>query len=125
MKRLRPVGFFRELDHGMPGGPSITDSRSGEAHTDETKIISYLSGGHLLIATPGVVRDVFSPDGPLIGSPHVMTDGDWAWPRDLPYYVQRYHVALPGDFVEHMRRNGWDVPPLGVPLTELMLEPEL
>lgn len=32
------------------------------------------------------------------------------WPLDLPYYVERYHVVVPDEFVEHMKRNEWRVP---------------
>ena len=41
-----------------------------------------------------------------------MTDGHWAWPDDLPAYVQKYHLALPEQFVQHARANNWQVPTL-------------
>jgi hypothetical protein len=124
MKQLRPVGFFRELRHGMPNGPSLHDAQSPTAHTNEQKIVTYLRSGHLFIATPGIVRDVLMPAGPVIGSPHVMTDGEWAWPNDLPYYVGQYHVALPAEFIDHMEANDWMAAPLVIARTELALQPE-
>jgi hypothetical protein len=41
-----------------------------------------------------------------------MTDGTWVWPSDLAFYVERYHVELPTDFVEHVRSCGWNPPQL-------------
>ena len=43
-----------------------------------------------------------------------LTDGVWAWPEGLWVYVKRYDVRLPSEFVEHMRRNGFVVPPVDV-----------
>ena len=40
------------------------------------------------------------------------TDGRWVWPRDLAYYVDTYHIVLPSEFVEHMRRGSWNPPSL-------------
>ncbi len=38
-------------------------------------------------------------------------DGIWAWYADLVYYVEKYHVRLPNEFMEHMKMNNWMVPP--------------
>jgi hypothetical protein len=40
----------------------------------------------------------------------VLTDGQYAWPSDLAYYVERYHVRLPDDFVSVIAAHGWRVP---------------
>jgi hypothetical protein len=42
----------------------------------------------------------------------IATDGRWVWPRDLAYYVGSYHLALPSEFVEHMRIGSWNPPSL-------------
>ncbi len=45
-----------------------------------------------------------------IGSPDILTDGIWAWPGDLPYYVKHYNVRLPCEFIAHAKTNDWKVP---------------
>ena len=37
------------------------------------------------------------------------TDGEWLWPGDLSYYVRKYALKLPEEFVETMQKNEWKV----------------
>ena len=108
--KLRAVGFFRELDHGLPHGSSLRGSMRDVPQPDEDKVISYLKNGVLFIFCPGVVSDVISGSRQVICAPHVLTDGAWAWPNDLSFYVEKYHVALPPEFTLRMKGNGWRVP---------------
>jgi hypothetical protein len=57
----------------------------------------------------------------VIGPPHVLTDGAYAWPADLPYYLRNYHVQLPTHFVIHIQRNDFQIP-AGVDVASLKLE---
>jgi hypothetical protein len=107
--KLKKVGFFRELRHGMLDGPLLRSLISEAPQENEQRIVSYLKGGVMFIATPAIVEDVLDP-GQLIGSPHILTDGVWAWSGDLPHYVEKYHVCLPSEFVAHMEKNNWAVP---------------
>lgn len=108
--KLKKVGFFRELRHGMPDGPELRSLLSPSPYEHEDRIAQYLRNGVLLIASPGVIEDVLSP-GQLIGGPHILTDGVWAWPSDLAHYVEKYHVRLPSEFTDHMAQRNWAVPP--------------
>lgn len=110
--KLKKVGFFRELPHGMPDAPLVATLISEAAQNNEGKIIEYLNNGILFIATTGFVEDVLMP-GRFICCPHILTDGIWAWPADFAYYVEKYHVKLPIEFVECMQKNNWSVPDKG------------
>ena len=59
--------------------------------------------------SPGLIPDVFQPTM-LAGARHIRTDGFYAWPDSLAYYVERYQVALPDELEEHMSARGWKVP---------------
>lgn len=119
--KLKKVGFFRELRHGEPDGPELRSLLSKVPQDDERRIVHYLRSGVVLIATPGFVEDVLSP-GQVVGSPDILTDGHWAWPGDLPHYVERYHARVPSEFVAHMVENRWAVPSEDtVPLDQLEL----
>jgi hypothetical protein len=107
--KLKRVGFFRELRHGAPDGPQLRSLIADLPQPDEARIVDYLKSGVVLIATPAFVEDVLTP-GQRIGSPHILTDGVWAWPGDLAHYVENYHVRLPEEFLTDMRRNNWTVP---------------
>lgn len=109
--KLKRVGFFSELRHGNPEGPSLKASVSAAAwHSEAARIASYLSEATVVRASPGLTTDVLSENAPVIGSLRILTDGVWAWPSDLAYFFRHYHVRLPEDFVAHMRENNWHPP---------------
>jgi hypothetical protein len=109
---LKPVGFFRELRHGDPDGPVLRDAvRDGPAG-DEQQVVAYLKDAPVLVASPGLVDDVLDGSRRRVAALHIRTDGVWMWPSDLPYYVETYHVQVPGEFVRHMRRQAWKPPRL-------------
>ncbi|HEX3764094.1 MAG TPA: hypothetical protein VHW23_35615 [Kofleriaceae bacterium] len=58
----------------------------------------------------GPVTDVLAPKGDYICAPNIHTDGAYAWPEDLAYYVERYHVALPPEFLAHLATAKWKAP---------------
>jgi hypothetical protein len=105
------VGFFREMRHAEPGDPALIAARRDDAQPDEDAIAAYLDAGHVMVASPGTTKDIFDP-AKRTGPPHYMTDGRYLWPGDVAHYVRTYHVALPADFLDHMRMNGWRVPPV-------------
>ena len=119
--RVRHLGFFSDLPHGISSEPSVQSLIAAVPLTDEDRLVEYLSNGELFIASPGVVCDVLADSGTVIGSADILTDGVWVWPRDLCHYVRRYHARLPEDFVEHARRNRWVIPD-GIQLEALMFE---
>jgi hypothetical protein len=108
--KLRRVGFFRELRHGHKEGPSLRDAVRAWAREDEGGIVAYLRGCPVLIASPGRAKDVLDPGGGRAGTGSVKTDGVWAWPDDLPHYVERYHVELPAEFLAHISARKYQVP---------------
>lgn len=109
-RRLVPVGFFRELKHGRADGPSLPEAMSDRAKPGESRIAAYLREAPILLHAVGPVTDVFEPNGDYICAPSIHTDGVYAWPEDLAYYVERYHVALPAEFLAHMATAKWRAP---------------
>lgn len=101
---LKQIGFFRELPHGDPDGPSLHSSRRNEAEEDEEALTTYLAKGSTYIISPGPVWDVVDGSGP-IGTATILTDGEWIWPSDLFYYLGKYHVLLDPEFVKHVKNS--------------------
>jgi len=77
--------------------------------SSEQLILRYLRSGDVVAVSPGILRDVLDDERPIIGSPKVLTDGVWTWPGELAYYVERYHIELPGAFVERIQSNAWRI----------------
>jgi len=107
---LRKVGFFFELP-SQERINAIQSIRQEAPYTDEEKIVGYLESGAVYGAMPNVEEDMLSDPPQIIGPTRVQTDGVWAWPQTLTYYIHRYHIALPEEFVTHMRVRGWKCPP--------------
>jgi hypothetical protein len=84
-------------------------SRS-EPIQDETAIADYLDSGLRIAFTPGVETDPILPDAPFAGPLHVLTDGQYAWPKTLSYWVRRHHILLPNVFLEHIRGAAYTIP---------------
>ena len=105
------AGFFREV-FGDESLPSLSEARQAEPQDDETKIISYLESGSLLVASPGPAFDPLSEPRQIAGAQHIMHDGIWSWPSSLPDFVMTYHCKLPSDFVDHMKANDWQAEPI-------------
>ena len=109
VKYLIPVGFYQELRGGKPHEPSLREAVQAAASPDAARVVAYLNAGELLIATAGVVKDVLDPKRGIIGAPHILTDGTYAWPAIFAHYVEHHHVHVPNDFAGHMAASGWTV----------------
>ncbi|MBA3405606.1 MAG: hypothetical protein H0U13_13160 [Gemmatimonadaceae bacterium] len=109
-RRLVAVGFFRELKHGRADGPSLREAMRDKGKPGESRIAAYLREAPILLHAVGPVTDVFEPKGDYICAPNIHTDGVYAWPEDLAHYVERYHVALPAEFLAHVASAKWKAP---------------
>ncbi|MBU4215411.1 MAG: hypothetical protein KJ792_12230 [Actinobacteria bacterium] len=92
----REIGFFRELEHGDPHGPSLRDALIDPLPVPtREQVARYLRAGSVVMATTARTRDHFRPEtGPVSGM-NVMTDGTYVWSEDLAYYVETYGARVP------------------------------
>jgi hypothetical protein len=110
---IRPVGFFTELSPGwgLPGNGSIKDAVRPSGDPDERRILDYLRSGTEIWSEMSAGPDVLDPDAPnMTGIGSLITDGTWLWREDLPYYIAKYHVFLPNEFLEHIRSLDYTAP---------------
>lgn len=108
--KLKAVGFFKELKHGMQDGGSLKENISNKPQFDEDKIIKYLEEGVIYCISPGLTIDILGKSHEIKDSLKILTDGVWIWPSDLSYYVKKYHVKLNEHFILHMKNANWTVP---------------
>jgi hypothetical protein len=123
-KIIREVGFFRERNPSWPRPyPSIRDLVRPDAHPMEHLILSYLRTGLGHCVGAAKKRDVLVEKWQYLpeATGRILTDGEWAWPEELAYYVEKYHVALAEEFISWMANNKWRVPST-VDLTSLLIE---
>jgi hypothetical protein len=59
---IQLVGFFRELKHGRPDGPSLREGVADEAGPFDEEIARYLETAPVVLASAGLaVDDVLDP----------------------------------------------------------------
>lgn len=109
---LNRCGFFDDMPTGEASA-LLRNVSSESPRPNEEEVARYLEGGTQILAVPGAVSDLLSDPEQIIGAPHVFTDGEWAWTADVVYYVRKYHIALPDEFLERMRKCGWQCPTVG------------
>ncbi|GAA0237889.1 hypothetical protein GCM10010492_41220 [Saccharothrix mutabilis subsp. mutabilis] len=75
-------------------------------------LLAYLDAAPVVLAARSYGKDVFTPDA----SPGVPlsfhTDGTWVWPGGVAYYLRHHHVPPVPQLVQHIRDNGYAVPPV-------------
>jgi len=121
MKTLRPYGFFSDLTFGDPTAPKLRacldDKPVGE---NVQRVARYLRAGVQFSVVPMLVHDIIAEERSAIGPLRYLTDGEWVWRSDLPYYVEKYHCRIPSEFITHMKSRDW-IPPADVDLSQIKM----
>jgi hypothetical protein len=116
--QLRPVVRFREFPFGTDTDPSMHDFLADHPLPHQEQVLDYLRSGLILGVTMGADLtdwlDRSRKANPLIdghpeGGTTEMTDGVWFWYAGLIYFIERYNLRVPDEFVEHAARNNWRV----------------
>ena len=113
---MQSLGFFVELGMADPDGGRASIMEATRVHPDEDKgrMLEYLSSGYRMLDIMEGGRDVVNDSAePISDTASILFDGAWYWRRDLQVYYERYDVALPDEFVDHVRRNAYRVPEIG------------
>lgn len=75
----------------------------GEVTPEEkARIMFFLKNGTKLFILNQRKKDLIFPnieEGPY---KNLRTDGEWIWGRDVGYYVRKYSIRPPADFIKHM-----------------------
>lgn len=90
--------LFKYKEFGMSDGPSIVSDFSDNAYQGKERIIKYLKNGRVKLAAPSYYSDVVTGDTIRI-TKAILTDGEYSWLSVFPYYVEKYNLRLPDDFV--------------------------
>ncbi|MCX4641475.1 hypothetical protein [Streptomyces sp. NBC_01446] len=110
---IKQAGFYRELDghgEGKKPAPSLRDAARSTGEWDEDRILGYMESSTEIFSAMGAERDVITDDVWITGAGSLITDGTWMWPVELVHYVRRHHVALPDEFVAHIRNQNYISP---------------
>ncbi|MEU4802033.1 glycohydrolase toxin TNT-related protein [Actinosynnema sp. NPDC023587] len=75
-------------------------------------LLAYLEGAPLVLAARSYGADAFKPDATPAVPMSFHTDGAWVWPGGVAYYLRHHHIAPVPQLVQHIRDNGYAVPPV-------------
>jgi hypothetical protein len=113
---MKIVGFFTELNpRGRYARGSIHDAVSSTPQPFEREIAEYLDAGHFIIDYMEDGYDVIEGKTLLIARAAIKSDNTWVWRNDLAFYVRKYHLRLPEEFVQHARSKDFSMPPKEIP----------
>ncbi|NLN98119.1 MAG: hypothetical protein GX127_07065 [Eubacteriaceae bacterium] len=72
----------------------------GDSNNKEV-IVHYLKNCWCIGRSPSIEKDELTGESLSMGL-EMMTDGKYVWTNTLSYYVEKYDIVLPKDFVEHI-----------------------
>ncbi len=90
---------YEEFGPGM-GFPSMKDFFQSEKYENQDKIVHYLKTGKPTMVQTMLPKDVFTGE-PLDFEMTFVNDGVYSWCSDLAYYVEKYNLRLPDEFIKH------------------------
>lgn len=121
---LRPVVRYREFPFGVRSDPSMREAMSPQPWENQGKVLEYLRSGLSLGVTMGSdLTDWFdrpNKANPIIngeseGGTSEFTDGVWFWYAGLIYFIEKYNVRVPEEFIQHAAAQGWRVKKESIP----------
>lgn len=109
---IRRLGYFEEHDdvgEFATWGTSLAAAMAGPSAPDEERALSYLAGGVEIYSVMGPEEDAISGEWIADGG-CLFTDGEWVWHGYLVHYLSRYHISLPEEFLDHVRKSEYKAP---------------
>lgn len=106
----RPNGDALELK------PELRRSEDAELRQ---RILRFLGGGGLVLRSPGLREDRLDPSLAAAVPLGYSSDGEWIWPLELAYYLERHGVLPEEEFLRHMRERDFQA---AVPAPEELAE---
>jgi hypothetical protein len=108
----RPVTVARVFDRVdpqrgplfEPGHPTLT------AADQPRRLLDYLNGGTVLLATTERMADVLDPSVGAAVPMSYRTDGTWIWTDTVTYYLTNYGLSPDQELVDHIRARDHVLP---------------
>lgn len=95
---MKTLFIFSEF--GVPNACSITKFFSETPYEHKNAVVSYMKTRGTVKCVCGLANDVVS--GEAIGTRTIIHDGEYSWTNDLIYYVEKYNLKLPDDFIRYV-----------------------
>ena len=100
---MKIIGQYNELAPDK-GFPSMLDSMAKTPYASKEIILSYLRNGKVHMVTAAKVVDALKKTRTKIDL-IFMNDGTYEWSSAIIYYVDKYNLQLPDEFVNYILKN--------------------
>lgn len=97
------IGQTKEIDKD-DRLPSIKDLINKPIQ-EKKKVVEYMKKSNVIAVAPAIVRDIINPEN-KIPELLLMSDGIYEWRSDIIYYVEKYDMGLPEEFIQHILNQG-------------------
>ena len=91
------LNHYREF--GDEKAPSVKDFFNDAPYYGKEVIINYMENGKVVVATTSYGIDCVTSEKVGIRK-EILTDGEYTWSNMLIYYVKKYNMLLPSEFME-------------------------
>ena len=94
------------MRQARPDDPPLDSApRTDHPPADLERVLRYLRGATVLVATSAEAVDALDPTEPRIGAMRVLTDGSWVWPSDIVHYVREHGFAVDEALLRRVRER--------------------
>lgn len=92
------VGRIKE--NNGPDFPALC-SLIGKPMKEKTRVLHYMKTAPVISAAAAAMRDVLTEE--FTGRELLVhSDGEYLWRSDATYYVEKYDMELPQEFIQHI-----------------------
>jgi hypothetical protein len=74
------------------------------------RVLGFLEGGGAVLRSPGLHEDLLDPEQPARVPLGYASDGEWIWPLEMAYYLNRHGILPEETFLDHMRERAFEAP---------------
>ena len=101
-KKYKHVGWFSEISQVLDSKP-ITDYITDKIQYDREEVLQYLRSFRRIAFCPKRVHDLITGNE-IATHFNIFCDGEYSWPDYLIYYVEKYNIRLPEDFLDKIQK---------------------
>lgn len=98
---MLPVGVYRELCKSKPNAESIIDHISSTPYPEKEALLKYMKNAETQLMVTSVSIDVIDGVSRVYGGDR-KTDGMFCWNTCIEYYIDKYNLRPPEDFIAHV-----------------------
>lgn len=101
MTSVIPIGIYRELCKSKPNADSIVNHLASGPYPEKAALLSYMRSAEIQLSAMDVGTDVIDGVSKVFGTDR-KTDGTYTWTSHIEYYIDKYNLRPPEDFIAHV-----------------------